>query len=60
MGGMFFGDFFFFFFYQQVAQGNETFLYLWRSEFESLLVQTIVVTAVQACNSHEVMCRFHE
>lgn len=45
---------------QQVAQGNETFLHLWCSEFESLLVQTIAVTVVQACNSHEVMCCFYE
>lgn len=51
---------FFFSSCQQVAQGNETFLHLWCSEFESLLVQTIAVTVVQACNSHEVMCCFYE
>lgn len=45
---------------QQVVQGIK-YLYVrvW-GFFESFLVQTIEVKAVQVCNSHEVMCCFYE
>lgn len=45
---------------QQVGQWEDCIFYLRIWMFDSLLVQTIEVTAVQVCNGHEVMCCFYE